>query len=77
MAHPAAMAVSHMAPATPISMERHIHQTNERLLVIRQQLATPAGFVTATRELLDWCSDIRLESLQDVLSTCKILLLCV
>lgn len=61
MAHPAAaaMTVTHMAPATSISMERHIHQTNERLLVIRQQLSTPAGFVTATRELLDWCSDIR------------------
>ena len=27
--------------------------------VIRQQLSTPHGFVSASRELIDWCSDIR------------------
>ena len=27
--------------------------------VIRQQLSTPQGFVSAARELLDWCGDVR------------------
>ena len=29
------------------------------LQVIRQQLGTTQGFVSAAKELLDWCSDVR------------------
>ena len=43
----------------PLSMERHIQQTNERLLCIKQHLSTPHGFQNAARELLEWCSDVR------------------
>ena len=43
----------------PLSMERHIQQTNERLLCIKQHLSTPQGFQNAARELLEWCSDVR------------------
>ncbi|XP_074647800.1 zinc finger MIZ domain-containing protein 1-like isoform X2 [Tubulanus polymorphus] len=40
-------------------MDRHIQQTNDRLLCIKQHLATPHGFQNAARELLEWCSDAR------------------
>ncbi|XP_064172777.1 zinc finger MIZ domain-containing protein 1-like isoform X2 [Anguilla rostrata] len=41
------------------SMDRHIQQTNDRLLCIRQHLQNPANFQTAATELLDWCGDPR------------------
>ncbi|KAJ8248575.1 hypothetical protein GJAV_G00243460 [Gymnothorax javanicus] len=41
------------------SMERHIQQTNDRLLCIRQHLQNPANFQMAATELLDWCGDPR------------------
>ncbi|XP_035389694.1 zinc finger MIZ domain-containing protein 1-like isoform X2 [Electrophorus electricus] len=41
------------------SMDRHIQQTNDRLLCIKQHLQNPANFQTAATELLDWCSDQR------------------
>lgn len=40
-------------------MERHIQQTNDRLLCIKQHLSSPNGFQSAARELLEWCSDSR------------------
>ncbi|ESO89036.1 hypothetical protein LOTGIDRAFT_106371 [Lottia gigantea] len=42
-----------------IEMERHVNQTNDRLLCIKQHLLTPGGFQNAARELLEWCSDLR------------------
>lgn len=44
---------------TPPSMDRHIQQTNDRLLCIRQHLQNPSNFHTAATELLDWCGDPR------------------
>ncbi|XP_072311951.1 zinc finger MIZ domain-containing protein 1-like [Eucyclogobius newberryi] len=41
------------------SMDRHIQQTNDRLLCIKQHLQNPANFQTAATELLDWCGDPR------------------
>ncbi|XP_053721586.1 zinc finger MIZ domain-containing protein 1-like isoform X2 [Synchiropus splendidus] len=41
------------------SMDRHIQQTNDRLLCIKQHLQNPANFHTAATELLDWCGDPR------------------
>ncbi|KAL6475794.1 hypothetical protein MHYP_G00168340 [Metynnis hypsauchen] len=41
------------------SMDRHIQQTNDRLLCIKQHLQNPANFQTAAAELLDWCGDQR------------------
>ncbi|XP_049320440.1 zinc finger MIZ domain-containing protein 1 isoform X1 [Astyanax mexicanus] len=41
------------------SMDRHIQQTNDRLLCIKQHLQNPANFQTAASELLDWCGDQR------------------
>ena len=46
-------------PGMALSMERHIQQTNERLVCIKQHLSTPGGFQTAARELLEWCGDVR------------------
>uniref|UniRef100_A0A4W5K3C3 Zinc finger, MIZ-type containing 1a n=1 Tax=Hucho hucho TaxID=62062 RepID=A0A4W5K3C3_9TELE len=40
-------------------MDRHIQQTNDRLLCIKQHLQNPANFHTAATELLDWCGDPR------------------
>uniref|UniRef100_A0AAV2LBH2 ZMIZ1 N-terminal domain-containing protein n=1 Tax=Knipowitschia caucasica TaxID=637954 RepID=A0AAV2LBH2_KNICA len=40
-------------------MDRHIQQTNDRLLCIKQHLQNPANFQTAATELLDWCGDPR------------------
>ncbi|CAI8037820.1 Zinc finger MIZ domain-containing protein 1 [Geodia barretti] len=54
-----AMHPSMEAQQMPLTMERHIQQTNERLQVICQQLKTPQGFISAARELLDWCGDVR------------------
>ncbi|XP_031562916.1 zinc finger MIZ domain-containing protein 1-like isoform X5 [Actinia tenebrosa] len=42
-----------------LSMERHIQQTNERLICIKTHLSSPQGFQTAARELLEWCGDVR------------------
>ncbi|XP_076154224.1 zinc finger MIZ domain-containing protein 1-like isoform X1 [Alosa pseudoharengus] len=41
------------------SMDRHIQQTNDRLVCIKQHLQNPANFHTAATELLDWCGDPR------------------
>ncbi|KAM6956700.1 zinc finger MIZ domain-containing protein 1a isoform 2-T2 [Aplochiton taeniatus] len=41
------------------SMDRHIQQTNDRLLCIKQHLQNPSNFQTAATELLDWCGDPR------------------
>ncbi|KAL0964566.1 hypothetical protein UPYG_G00325720 [Umbra pygmaea] len=41
------------------SMDRHIQQTNDRLLCIKQHLQNPTNFHTAATELLDWCGDPR------------------
>ncbi|XP_068424742.1 zinc finger MIZ domain-containing protein 1a isoform X3 [Clinocottus analis] len=41
------------------SMDRHIQQTNDRLLCIKQHLQNPANFHSAATELLDWCGDPR------------------
>ncbi|KAL7889984.1 hypothetical protein AOLI_G00022420 [Acnodon oligacanthus] len=41
------------------SMDRHIQQTNDRLVCIKQHLQNPANFQTAATELLDWCGDPR------------------
>ncbi|XP_073775101.1 zinc finger MIZ domain-containing protein 1-like isoform X2 [Danio rerio] len=41
------------------SMDRHIQQTNDRLLCIKQHLQNPSNFHTAACELLDWCGDPR------------------
>ncbi|GAB6028485.1 Zinc finger MIZ domain-containing protein 1, variant 3 [Chamberlinius hualienensis] len=41
------------------AMDRHIQQTNERLVCIKQALATTNGFQSAARELLEWCGDTR------------------
>ncbi|KAJ8418263.1 hypothetical protein AAFF_G00139720 [Aldrovandia affinis] len=40
-------------------MDRHIQQTNDRLLCIKQHLQNPVNFQTAATELLDWCGDPR------------------
>ncbi|XP_038060556.1 zinc finger MIZ domain-containing protein 1-like [Patiria miniata] len=44
---------------TDSSMDRHIQQTTERLICIKQQLSHPSTFTTAARELLEWCADPR------------------
>ncbi|XP_042559089.1 zinc finger MIZ domain-containing protein 1-like isoform X3 [Clupea harengus] len=41
------------------SMDRHIQQTNDRLVCIKQHLQNHANFHTAATELLDWCGDPR------------------
>ncbi|XP_069773765.1 zinc finger MIZ domain-containing protein 1-like isoform X3 [Narcine bancroftii] len=41
------------------SLDRHIQQTNDRLLCIKQHLQNPGSFQTAAQELLDWCEDPR------------------
>ncbi|XP_056291294.1 zinc finger MIZ domain-containing protein 1a isoform X3 [Pseudoliparis swirei] len=41
------------------SMDRHIQQTNDRLMCIKQHLQNPANFHSAATELLDWCGDPR------------------
>ncbi|XP_022240944.1 zinc finger MIZ domain-containing protein 1-like isoform X1 [Limulus polyphemus] len=45
--------------AMATAMDRHIQQTNERLQCIKEALGSPAGFQSAARELLEWCSDSR------------------
>lgn len=40
-------------------MDRHIQQTNDRLVCIKQHLQNPSNFHSAATELLDWCGDPR------------------
>ncbi|XP_046360249.1 zinc finger MIZ domain-containing protein 1-like isoform X2 [Haliotis rufescens] len=53
-------------------MDRHIHQTNDRLACIKQHLQNPGGFQNAARELLEWCSDTRAfqHQFEDALMNC-------
>ncbi|XP_041363895.1 zinc finger MIZ domain-containing protein 1-like isoform X2 [Gigantopelta aegis] len=53
-------------------MDRHITQTNDRLLCIKQHLLTASGFQNAARELLEWCSDTRAfqRQFEDSLMSC-------
>ncbi|MGH0131354.1 UNVERIFIED_CONTAM: hypothetical protein FKN15_046292 [Acipenser sinensis] len=63
------------------SMDRHIQQTNDRLLCIKQHLQNPANFQTAATELLDWCGDPRAfqrpfeQSLMGCLTVCQLCLM--
>lgn len=43
----------------PYNMADFIHQTNERLAILRQHLATPHGYSSAVKALLEWCSNPR------------------
>ncbi|XP_033113974.1 zinc finger MIZ domain-containing protein 1-like isoform X2 [Anneissia japonica] len=40
-------------------MDRHIQQTNNRLLCIKEQLSDKTSFQSAAVELLEWCEDPR------------------
>ena len=42
-----------------LNSNTHTHSHTHALQVIRQQLGTTQGFVSAAKELLDWCSDVR------------------
>lgn len=43
----------------PYNIAEFIHQTNERLAILRQHLTTPHGYSSAVKALLEWCSNPR------------------